>query len=280
MRAAQTFENYPAAAAGRHAALGDAVDGLPEGRVRRASPAAGGRPVTRAADAGAAIPVLEPLSGLLPDGLRRGDAVALATRDQAPDYLTLALLAGALAEGLWCAVVGVPELGVLALAGLLGDAPERHLDRLLLVPEPGERWAEVLTALADGVDLLLARPATAVPAEIGRRVDARLRQGRSAGTGHSAALLVLGRWNSARLVLRTAQTVWTGLDGTGPTAGTGQLTGGHATVVAEGRGTAGRPRTVRLWLPTANGTARPLPDIVPSTATDHPPLPPRLTAAA
>lgn len=225
-----------------------------------------------------AIPVLEPLAGLLPEGLRRGESVAITAPGRAPDYLTLALLAGALSAGLWCAVVGVPELGVLALAGLLGNTPagEGALERLLLVPEPGGRWAEALAALADGVDLLLARPPAAVSAQTGRRVDARLRQGRSSGTGHSAALLVLGRWDSARLVLRTAQTVWTGLDGIGPTAGSGQLTGGRATIVAEGRATAGRPRTVRLWLPDATGTARPLTDRPPAA----PAAPPRLNAVA
>jgi hypothetical protein len=85
--------------------------------------------------------------------------------------------------------------------------------------------------------------------EVSRRVDARLRQGRATGTRHSAAMLVLGTWASARLVLRTAQTVWTGLDGVGPSTGTGHLTGGRGVIVAEGRATAGRPRTVRLWLP-------------------------------
>jgi hypothetical protein len=279
MECAQTFEKRPPDVDGRLAALAEAVERLPEGPGRTG--AAARQPGPAAADAGAAIPVLEPLVGLLPEGLRRGDAVAITARDRAPDYLTLALLAGALAKGLWCAVVGVPEFGVLALAGLLGDTPEQSgaLDRLLLVPDPGERWAEVLAALADGVDLLLARPGTAVSAEIGRRVDARLRQGRSTGTGHSAALLVLGRWDSARLVLRTVQTIWTGLDGTGPTAGTGHLSGGRATIVAEGRATAGRPRTVRLWLPTAAGTARSLTDSAPSTAPVTP-APPRLTVAA
>lgn len=210
------------------------------------------------------VPVLEPFRGLLPDGLRRGEAVALASRDRerSPDYLALALLAGALAAGLWCAAVGVAGLGGVALAELLGDTDRRAaLDRLLLVPEPGEQWAEVTASLADGVDLLLVRPPGAVSAEVGRRVDARLRQGRASGTRHSAAMLVLGSWASARLVLRTAQTVWTGLDGVGPSAGTGHLTGGRGTLVAEGRATAGRPRTLRLWLPASDGAARALIDV-------------------
>jgi hypothetical protein len=272
----------------------------------------------------AAIPVFEPLAALLPQGLRRGETVALTSRDRSPDYLALALLAGALAAGLWCAAVGVPDLGGVALAELLStpspsgtgapgvsgtsgttgapgtssapdttdtigtsgtfsapdtietpsitgglddDARDAALDRLLLVPEPGERWAELAAGLADGVDLLLVRPPGAVSADVGRRVDARLRQGRASGTRHSAAMLVLGNWANARLVLRTTHTIWTGLNGVGPSAGTGHLTGGRGTVVAEGRATAGRPRTVRLWLPAADGAARTLIDVQTPAAT-------------
>ncbi|HEV2345568.1 MAG TPA: hypothetical protein VGS97_15830 [Actinocrinis sp.] len=210
-----------------------------------------------------AVPVLDALSGLLPDGLRRGEAVSLAGRgqDRSPGYLALALLAGALRAGLWCAAVGVTGLGGLALADLLGRGTERRagLARLLVAPEPGERWAQVTAVLADGVDLLLVRPPGQVPAQLARRIDARLRQGRtSGGTRHSAALLVLGAWPGAQLELRTARTVWAGLSEAGPAAGTGHLTGGQATVVAAGRATAGRTRTARLWLPTATGTAEPL----------------------
>jgi hypothetical protein len=212
-----------------------------------------------------AIPVLEPLAGLLPEGVRRGDAVSVQARDAICDYLTLALLAGALAAGLWCAAVGVPELGALALADLVaggGAAAERAgaLDRLLVAPAPGEAWPEVVAALADGVDLVLVRPSTQVRAEVGRRVDARLRQGRSSGTRHSAALVVLGSWSSARLVVRTVSTAWTGLDGTGPTRGCGRLTGGMSVVLAEGRALGGRRRSAQVWLPAADGTARPIDD--------------------
>lgn len=241
----------------------DNLNGLASsvGAVRRGLGDHGeGKPVENAAETLDAIGVVEPLRGLLPGGLRRGDVVALDTRDRAPETLALALLAGALRDGLWCAAVGVPEVGVLAVAELLGPGAHQDaaLDRLLLVPDPAGQWAEVVTALADGVDLLLARPTAAIPAQVARRVDARLRQGRSAGTRHSAVLLVLGPWSTARLVLRTAETQWTGLDGFAASAGTGHLTGGRAVVIAEGRATAGRPRTTRLRLPAANGAAQPL----------------------
>lgn len=235
------------------------------------------------------VPVPEPLSGLLPGGLHRGEAAALTTRhgelpgEQHPDYLALALLAEALNAGLWCAVVGVPDLGLGALAGMLGPAlpaapvpgsaatraalRQAALDRLLMVPDPGDQWAEAVAVLAAGVDLLLVRPATPVSTHIANRVDARLRPLRPrrspkphTGTTHAAALLVIGGWPSARLSMHVARADWTGLDGIGPTAGTGRLTGCRATVVAQGWATAGRPRAARLWLPDANGSVRALSD--------------------
>jgi hypothetical protein len=292
---AQVFENRPEDIAGRRALLSAAVEKSTNGdkplvtalSAVPAGSAAGGRGrglgagIESGPDDQGVIPVGGPLSELLPDGVRRGDVVAIETESQSVDYLTLALLAGALDAGLWCGVVGVPEMGALALAELASAGPAgvdltelsstgnipagaAALERLLLVPEPGEQWAEIVAVLADGVDLVLVRPSTAVTAAVSRRVDARLRQGRSAGTRHSAALLVLGSWGSARLVLRTTQTVWSGLAGVGTgagigagagaNAGTGHLTGGRATIVAEGRATGGRARTVQLWLPTAAGT--------------------------
>jgi len=239
-----------------------ATECAPRQALDAAAPAAGATPALLPASVpiSLSIPVPEPLVGLLPGGLRRGEAATLATKNQGPDFLALALLAEALKAGLWCAVIGVPELGLAALAGLLGPAAQRQaaLDRLILVAEPGEQWAEITATLADGVDLLLARPVTPVRAETAQRVDARLRQGRSAGTRHSAALLVLGGWPTARLALRVARMDWTGLDGIGATAGTGHLTAGRATVVAQGRATAGRPRAARLWLPDATGAVRSL----------------------
>lgn len=210
------------------------------------------------------IAVLEPLAALLPGGVRRGEALSLAGAPHpvgatAPaavtvDYLALALLAGALRDGLWCAAVGANALGGAALAGLLGAQAVRAgaLQRLLVVPEPGERWAEVSAVLADGVDLVLLSPPEAVSPQVARRVDARLRQGAAAGERHRAALLVLGPWPSARAVLRVTRLGWVGLG-----TGTGHLRGGEAIVTAQDR--ARRQRTARLWLPAAEGALAPWP---------------------
>src|SRR5262245_5859995 len=92
------------------------------------------------------LPVLPELRALLPaGGLRRGSTVAVAAGHPVPlgavpaggltsfgaTTVLLALLAAASAAGSWCAVVGLPALG-LAAAAELGVA----LDRLALVPEP------------------------------------------------------------------------------------------------------------------------------------------------
>jgi len=248
MAVAQVFEKGSAGLLGRHAALA-AAGGLTLGDA----PSRDFEPI--------AVP--EPLAPLLPGGIRRGETLALPGDAPEPaaetalrppfgpgavDYLTLALLAGALRQGLWCAAVGVHGLGGAALAGLLGGAAlhEGALQRLLVVAGPGERWAEIATVLADGVDLVLVRPPGPVPAQTARRLDARLRQGSGEESRHRAALLVLGAWPGARTVLRVRRLGWSGFD-----RGVGHLVGGEAVIGAEDR--TRRLRTVQVRLPDGLG---------------------------
>jgi hypothetical protein len=96
------------------------------------------------------LPVLAALEPLLPPGgLRRGSAVAV----RGSASLLLALLAGPSQEGAWCAVVGLPALGLVAAAEI-GVA----LERLALVPDPGPDWAAVAGALLDAVDVVVVAP--------------------------------------------------------------------------------------------------------------------------
>lgn len=179
------------------------------------------------------LPVPAALRTLLPGGgLRRG---AVVTADD--DALCLGLGAGASAVGGWVAIVGRPDTGVLA-AVEMGIDPHR----LLLVDDPGERWAEVAAALADGVDVVLARPATPPAPALARRLEAVARR-------HGTALVVTGAWPGADVRLSVASARWSGLGD-----GHGLLTGRLVTVTAAGRGNAGRPRTADLWLPGADGT--------------------------
>lgn len=146
------------------------------------------------------LPTAPAVAGLLPGGaLRSGVAYA------APGSLALAmlLLAGPSAAGAWCGVVGVPEFGAEAAAEL-GVA----LDRLVLVPTPGEHWLAVTAQLTEVLPLVLVRPPArgASPAETAR-LASRLRQ-------RDATLIVAGAWPGAEATLEATGGSWSGI-GTG-----------------------------------------------------------------
>jgi hypothetical protein len=186
-----------------------------------------------------ALPVLDALRPLLPDGLRRGSTVAVDGGAGATT-LALGLAVAASAAGSWTAVVGAPSLGLRA-AVELGVAPER----LLIVPEPPrESWATVVATLVDSVDLVLVAPRRVAPGEV-RRLTARARE-------RDAVLVVLPRssWPGPDVRLTVGPSSWTGPDG----GGAGRLVARTAEVVAGGRGAAARERRATLWLPGPDGT--------------------------
>jgi hypothetical protein len=183
------------------------------------------------------LPVLPELSGLLPGrGLRRGSTVAVASGRAAlgsgGTSLLLALLAAASRSGSWCAVVGVPALGVLAAAesGIV-------LERLALVPNPGPEWPTVVAALIDGVDVVVTAVPGPVSASIASRLVARARQ-------RGSVLMPFGRWDGADVTLQVMHGMWEGLG-----AGRGRLRRREVTITARGRGAAARPREITMWMP-------------------------------
>jgi hypothetical protein len=182
------------------------------------------------------LPVLPALRELLPRGLARGTVVAVAEFG----LLCLALAAAASADGAWCGIAGLPEAGVLAAAGLGLDA-----GRILLVPDPGPAWPQVVASLLDGCELVLLRlprPAGGtVSAQARRCLEATLRRGRG-------VLLVAGDWPGAQHRLRVVTQRWTGLGD-----GHGRLRACCAEVTADGRGEAAMTRTRWLWLPGEDG---------------------------
>jgi hypothetical protein len=200
------------------------------GGVRAAPP---GQPALSPSPTLAGLPVLPALAGLLPGGLPRGTVMTAG----GPGLLCLALAAGASAAGAWTAVAGMPRLGVVAAADL-GLAPSR----LLLVPEPGAGWPQVVASLLDGCEVVLLRPPGQPSAQIRRRLAASLR--RSGGV-----LIVAGDWAGAQARLLVTSQEWTGIG-----AGHGRLRGRQVRVVADGRGAAARPRTQWLWLPGPDGS--------------------------
>src|SRR5581483_1782034 len=84
------------------------------------------------------LAVVPALAAVLPGGLRRGSTVAVAGSMS----LVLATLAAASADGAWCALVGMPQLGAEA-AHDLGI----ELSRLALAPDPAGSWVPVVGAL-------------------------------------------------------------------------------------------------------------------------------------
>jgi hypothetical protein len=223
----------------RRGALDAAIARLPEG-VRQVGDDLGpGRE---------AIMLPEPLGQLLPRGVRRGEAIAVREDGgDGPGFLSLMIVAAALAQGQWCAAVAVAGLGGLALAESLKaqNASAGALQRLLVVSDPGQLWAEVAVLLADGVDLVLFQPPETVPAALTRRISARVRQG-AQSAAHRAALVALGPWPGADMQLSVKRNGWVGFG-----EGTGHLRAGRAVVTVEAR--THRRRSVEAWLPAEGG---------------------------
>ncbi|WP_414636345.1 hypothetical protein [Actinophytocola sp.] len=199
------------------------------------------------ADRARVLPVHPELANLFPwGGLRRGSTVAV----RGSTSLLFALLAEATSNGSWAAVVGLPNLGVLAAAEY-GVA----VDRLALIPHPGPHPAPVLAALLDGIDLVAT--ATELPDSQARRLSARARH-------RSAVLLPLTPWPAPDLELTADPTPWTGL-----ADGHGHLRQRLAHIHTRGRGTATRPTRTSLLLPAPDGSLHP------ATPSLHPHAEPR-----
>ena len=181
------------------------------------------------------LPTHPALAGLLPGGgLQQGAAYSL---DRSA-MLLMTLLAAPSAAGTWCGVVGVPEFGVEAARHFGVD-----LDRLVLVPQPGEQWLAVTAAIADVMGVVVTRPPKRATDSSIARLAARLRQ-------RGTTLLVLGPWPQTEAMLSLSRSEWHGIG-----EGHGHLAAREVTVTVTSR-TASRPRSARLWLPDAADTVR------------------------
>lgn|GEM_PF-446296 len=185
------------------------------------------------------IPVPPPLEPILPEGgLQVGTTYALSP---SPGLIG-ALLAGASGTGAWCAAVGMPTLGVEALAG-----HGVELERLLLVPAPGSRWLSVVSALSEVIPLIAIRPSSPVHDAELSRLSARLRD-------RGCTLLVIPAASGASTVwpqsegsIRVHDPRWQGLG-----SGWGALQECEVTVTARTRRSPA-PQSVRVLLPGIHG---------------------------
>lgn len=185
------------------------------------------------------IPVPSALEPILPEGgLQVGTAYSLSP---SPGLIG-ALLAGASRTGAWCAAIGMPTLGVEALAG-----HGVELDRLLLVPAPGARWLAVVSALSEVIPLIAVRPSSAVREAELSRLHARLRD-------RGCTLLVVSpaAWPQSEGSIRVHDPHWQGLGD-----GWGALEECEVTVTAHTRRSP-VPQSVRVRLPGAHGTIEPV----------------------
>jgi hypothetical protein len=179
--------------------------------------------------------------GALVDGVRRGSTLVIGSASGGVS-LALSLVAAATGEGAWAAAVGLPWLGLVAAAEL-----GVSLDRLALVPAPGDRWPGVAAALLDGMDLLLL----GVPGRV-RPADARRLTTRARERGTVLVVLELSGtrcWPEVPdLRFSIAGATWEGLG-----AGHGHLRARRMEVVVAGRRAASRERRALLWLPGPAG---------------------------
>lgn len=134
------------------------------------------------------LPIPESLADTLPAGLPRGTvAVASGARS-----LALGLAAAVTAAGGNAAIVGQPDVGLLAAAEMGAD-----LSRLAVISDPGTDPVEIAAVLMDGMDLVvLGLRGRAVPPTRARAVTSRARH-------RGCTLLVAdGDWPGASLRLQ------------------------------------------------------------------------------
>jgi hypothetical protein len=114
------------------------------------------------------LPIPESLAELLRTPLPRGTVAVLSGARSLP----LSMAAAVTAAGGHVAIVGQPDVGLLAAVEMGAD-----LSRLAVIPDPGTDPVEVAAVLMDGMDLVvLGLGGRSVPATRARAVVARARQ--------------------------------------------------------------------------------------------------------
>ena len=191
-----------------------------------------------------AYAVPPPLEPLLDGGLKPGAAYTLER--SAAGALLLALLARPSQDGLWCGLVGLPDIGAEAahLAGV-------NLERVAFVPHPGAKWLAVVAALAAVLPVVAVQPPEPVRAPDATRISARLRE-------HESVLLSVGTWPGAEAAIGVTGTGWQGLG-----EGWGRLTARTATVQVLSKRSP-RPRQAHVLLPGPDGGLAPAPVLQPA----------------
>ncbi|PEG39064.1 hypothetical protein CRI77_16830 [Mycolicibacterium duvalii] len=169
------------------------------------------------------LPVPDSLAELLSDPLPRGTVAVVAGARS----LQLGMVAAVTASGGHVAIIGQPDVGLLAAVEMGAD-----LSRIAVIPEPGADPVEVAAVLMDGMDLVvLGLGGRSVPATRARAVTARARQ-------RGCTLLVTdGDWQGAstRLEARVSGYEITGGRDPHPVPGCGRISRVRLATRARGR---------------------------------------------
>lgn len=138
-----------------------------------------------------------PLGAILDDARLPRGAASVITGSTS---LLLALLATSQGSSDWLAVVGGPDVGMLAAA----DAGVA-LERVALVPRPGEDPASVVAALLDGMTYVVVWPDARLTTSERRRLLARARE-------RGSGLVAASAWEHAAVRLDVVGRRWAGPD--------------------------------------------------------------------
>jgi hypothetical protein len=138
----------------------------------------------------------DPLPGLLPGGVLPAGAAVVVSGSAG----LLGWLLGATQRAAWLAVVGWPELGIVALVEAGVD-----LERVVTVPEVSGQAPAVLAALIGGVDLVVVGAGVRVAGAEQRRLLARARK-------HGTTILSPQAWQGAIVRLEVEDATRGGLD--------------------------------------------------------------------
>lgn len=158
------------------------------------------------------------LADVLPDALPRGTVAVLSGARSLP----LSMVAAVTASGGNAAIVGQPDIGLLAAVEMGAD-----LSRLAVIPDPGTDPVEVAAVLMDGMDLVvLGLGGRSVPLTRARAVVARAHQ-------KGCTLLVTdGDWQGASIRLEARVS---GYETSAGDSGFGRISGVRLDVCAQGR---------------------------------------------
>lgn len=196
---------------------------------------------------GERLAVPPPLAPLIPHGTLRAGS-SLAVTGTASTSLLLALASAAAGETAWCAIAGLPDLGLRA-------ALDAGLDpcRLAIVPAAAEQTAQVLSALVDGVGVVVLGPHLHLTPALWRTLTGRART-------RDALVLAAQPPGRADLHLDSSARGWDGLG-----SGSGRLRRRRVAVIAQGRGISGE-RATEILLPEVRGMVGAVPASAASAA--------------